>query len=134
MLFTQQAAGLSLVAWCRERVVVSRVWWALPVPPARCLSGSPCRSLQPTRLLLFPTQCYVLLSKYVRERGKNLSVHLSVSQSPSQQHEFQNVGQELCFHMHVQLFNMQSYICSSVLNLPKCCLNNVHFFGRNATF
>lgn len=71
-----------LAQWrgARKCVIVTSAWWALPVRPARCLTGSPwaCLSVQPTRLLLFPAQCYVLLSKYVREK-KNLSVHLSVS-------------------------------------------------------
>lgn len=90
-------------------VIVTSAWWALPFPPARCLSGSPHLCLQPTRLLLFPAQCYVLLSKYVRGWGD--SVCTSVCQSthfiPLELCKSQNLGQELLFQSHFQLLNMQ---------------------------
>lgn len=64
----------------RKCVVVTSAWWALPIGQACCLTGSPwaCLSLQPTRPLLFPAQCYVLLSKYVREKKMRLYICLSV--------------------------------------------------------
>lgn len=66
----------------RKCVIVTSARRALPVRSAHCLTGLPWArlSLQPTRLLLFPAQCYVLLSKYVKG-GEKKSVCTSVCQS-----------------------------------------------------
>lgn len=106
----------------RKCVIVTSAWWVLPVRPARCLTGSPwaCLSLQPTRLLLFSAQCYVLLSKYVREKKKNVSVHLSVSQVISTLAGARVLGFRAVFTQSLsisQILKTQMYSRSSVLNM-----------------
>lgn len=116
-----------LARWrgARKCVIVTSAWWAPPVRPARCLTGSPwaCLSLQPTRLLLFPAQCYVLLSKYVRgKKKKNLSVHLSVSQviSPLAGARVSGFGLRAVFSQSLSIIRILKGQCkavSAVLNL-----------------
>lgn len=94
------ACGVSVwLDGARKCVIVTSARRALPVRSAHCLTGLPWARLspQPTRLLLFPAQCYVLLSKYVKGGGQSLSVRLSVNQVISP------LGYGLFSHRHFQL-------------------------------
>lgn len=111
---------MSLAQWCgaRKSVIVTSAWWALPVLPACCLAGAPwaCLSLQPTRLLLFPAQCYVLLSKYICEKKICLYISLSAGLFHPLQWQGLGFGLRAVFSQSLSIRSAM-YSCSSVLNL-----------------